>query len=300
MAHLTESRFFRGLFDADRAETPGDRLFFRLFELFVALGGTYLACSWGLYILRISDVVLPLGIAQYIDVSFMFEHYLSIVNALLISLLLLVGFLRWWRFAYAAAFTLLHLQFAARYSLGEIPHSPNMLGMTLLGLSLAVVLYRDDDQRRRFTLGFTYFFVGLGYTLAGISKLIGTGITWPDGRHLWLWIYEKSIDKYAKFGTLELNGLQEMALDSHLIATAFLTVALLTELASFLVWWRPFRFPVMFAVLGLHIGIYFVMNLIFSLSLIELALLAFPWPALFNTLSARFAWMSIVVKKGAA
>ena len=300
MAHFTESTFFRSLFDADRPETAGDRLFFRVFELFVALGSMYLASNWGLYILRISDVVLPLGIAQYIDVTFLFKHNLSIVNAVLISLLLLTGFLRWWKYAYLAAFLLLHLQYAARYCLGEIPHSSNMLGMTLLGISLAMVLYTDDDHRRRFALGFTYFFVGLGYTLAGFSKLVGTGLTWPDGRHLWLWIYEKSIDKYAKIGTLELNALQEIALDSHLVATAFLAFGLLTELAAFLVWWRPFRLPVMLGVLGLHVGIYLVMNIFFTLSVIELVFLAFPWPALLNYLMPRFSWMRMLEKRVAA
>ena len=268
---------WRNLFDFEREETRGEILFFRIFEAFVALGTLYLAWTWGLYILRISDVVLPLGIAQYIDVSFFFGNVLPLVNAGLVTALIAAAFLRVSRWAYLGAFLLLHLQYAARYSLGEIPHSANMLGMTLLVLAVAMLVFRDARYQRRLTLGLTYFFVGLGYTLAGFSKLVGTGITWADGRHLWMWIYEKSIDLQAKTGVLDLNILQELALSHVSVATLFLAFGMLTELGAFLMWWRRFRFPVIVAVLGLHIGIFLVMNIMFYLSVFELLLLGPPW-----------------------
>lgn len=268
---------FKHLFDFDREETTGEIVFFKIFELFVAGGTLFLAWTWGEYILRISDVVLPLGIAQYIDISFLFEHSLSLVNAAVISVLVVLGFFRVTRYAYLGAFLLLHLQYAARYSLGEIPHSANMLGMTLLGVALAMLLFQSSLHRRRFTMGFTYFFVGLGYTLAAISKLVGTGITWPDGRHLWMWINEKSVDVLSKTGTLDLNWLQEWALSDYTVATVFLAFGLLTELFAFLMWWRPLRTPVVLAVIALHVGIDLVMRIFFYLAVIELALLALPW-----------------------
>lgn len=286
-----ESRFFSHLFDSERPETPGDAIFFKIFEVFVVVASMQLAWSWGVYIPRISDVVLPLGIAHYVDLHFMFNELAPVINAFLISCLVLGGFLRVWRYAYIVAFALLHLQYAARYSLGEIPHSSNLLGMTLLGLGLAMLLFSDDDLRRRFTLGFTYFFVALGYTLAGLSKLVGTGIMWSDGRHLWLWIHEKNIDRFAKTGMLELNGLQELILSSHFVATAFLTLGLLTELSSFLVCWRRFRIPIMLAILGMHAGIFVVMNIIFTLTTYELVLLALPWPVWLNAAVARVSWL---------
>lgn len=268
---------WRNLFDFEREETRGEILFFRIFEAFVALGTLYLAWTWGFYILRISDVVLPLGIAQYVDVSFFFGNTLPLVNAGLVTALVVVGFLRVTRWAYLGAFLLLHLQYAARYSLGEIPHSANMLGMTLCVLAAAMLVFRDAKHQRRLTLGLTYFFVGLGYTLAGFSKLVGTGITWADGRHLWMWIYEKSIDLQAKTGVLDLNILQELALSQVSVATLFLAFGMLTELGAFLMWWRRLRFPVIVAVLGLHIGIFLVMNIMFYLSVFELLLLGPPW-----------------------
>lgn len=265
------------LFGARGPETRGQRVFFGLFEAFVAGATLWLAWTWGFYIGRISDVVLPLGIAQYVDVSFLFEGRRALVNAGVISLLVALGRLRVTRWAYAGAFVLLHLQYAARYSLGEIPHSANLAGMALLALALAMVAFRGPGERRRFTMGFTYFFIGLGYTISGVCKLVGTGLTWPDGVHLWMWIHEKGIDAFAKFGVMDFNLIQELALNHYWVATAFLLVGLLTELSAFLMWWRRFRLPVGVAVLGLHTGIYAVMGILFWLSMIELALLTFPW-----------------------
>ncbi len=284
----------RNLFEFDKPQTRGELIFFKMFELFILWAVVNLAWSWGSYILRISDVVLPLGIARYVDVSFMFDHHLSVVNAVLITGLMVAGFFRLTKYAYAAAFLLLHLQYAARYSLGEIPHSSNMVGMTLLGLSLAMLVFSGDLHRRRFTLGFTYFFVGLGYTLSGFSKLIGTGITWPDGRHLWMWINEKSIDAFAKTGILDFSPLQELALSAYPIATLFLLFGLLTELFAFLSWWKKFRMPVYVAVICLHIGIYLVMNIFFRLATYELILLAFPWSAWLDRLTSRASWMNVL------
>lgn len=284
----------RNLFDFEKPQTRGELIFFKAFELFLLLAVTHLAWSWGSYILRISDVVLPLGIARYVDVSFMFDHHLSIINAATITTLLVAGFFRLSKYAYLTAFVLLHLQYAARYSLGEIPHSSNMVGMTLLGLSIAMLVFSDDLHRRRFTLGFTYFFIGLGYTLSGLCKLVATGITWPDGRHLWMWINEKSIDAFAKTGMLELNVLQELALSSHVVATLFLTFGLITELCAFLCWWKKFRRPVFVAVIGLHLGIYMVMNIFFRMSTFELIFLAFPWAMWIDWLASRVGWMNAI------
>lgn len=280
----------RNLFEFDRPESRGDVLFFRIFELFIVLGTVKLAWDWGLYTLRIADVVLPLGIARYIDVGFMYDSPLPLVNAGVITLMAAAAYFRLGRYLYLTGFLLLLLQYAARYSLGEIPHSSNMLGMTLLGLALAMVIFRDDGHRRRFTLGFAYFYIGLGYTLAGISKLVGTGVTWSDGRHMWMWIYEKSIDSFAKTGVLEFNVFQELLLSEVWISTVFLTAGLLTELGAFLVWWRRFRRPVLLAVIALHLGIYAIMGIFFTLAFWELVLLLLPLPAWLNALSERFAW----------
>ncbi len=281
-------KFFESLFSFERAETAGDRVFFRIFELFVGLATIYLTWQWGMYTLLISDIVLPLGIARFVDVSFMFGNNLPLWNAATITLLVAFAFFRvpWLvRYGYALAFLLLLFQYAARYSLGEIPHSSNMAGMTLLGIALGRVVFGLSKDARRFALGFTYFFVGLGYTLAACSKLVASGPTWVSGQHLWMWINEKAIDLMAKTGVFEYNWLQELLLEHYWMATAVLTFGLLCEALAFLVWWPRFRTPIIFAILGLHIGIFYSMNIIFKLSMLELILLGLPWGAWIDKLA---------------
>ena len=285
------SKLSHELFGSDTEETAGEVLFFRIFELFIVGSTIHLAWEWGMYILRISDIVLPLGIANYIDVSFMFGNGLSLINAAIISICIFLGFTRLSKYAYLVAFLLLHVQFAARFTLGEIPHSSNVVGMTLLGLSIAALAFDDSSHRRRFVMGFTYFFVGLGYTMAAICKLIGTGLLWSDGRHLWLWIHEKAVDGMGYTGLLDYNMMQEIALASVFVATMLLTLGLLSELFAWAMWWRKFRMPVLLAVLALHVGIYLVMNIMFWHTFFELILLAFPWAAWIERLRAsRFGF----------
>jgi hypothetical protein len=270
------------LFQLDRQATRGDHLHFRFFEWFVAAYTVHFAWTWGLYIPRIDSVVLPLGIARYIDVSFLFSNGLSLVNAALITVLVTAGLLARVRWSYFAAFLLLHLQYAARYSLGEISHGSNMLGFSLLGLALAYLLFQKTDERRRFALGFTWFFIGLAYTSAGISKLIGTGPTWASGHHLWLWIHERGVDVLAGEGVFGLNIFQELLLGNWWLATAVLTFGWLTEAGGFLLWWRPTRSFITTALIGMHLGIGGSMNLYFTQFMLELLVIGYPWPPLID------------------
>ena len=144
-------------------------------------------------------------------------------------------------------------------------------------LALAMPAFTDASHRRRFTLGFTYFYVGLGYTLAGISKLGGTGLNWADGRHLWMWVNEKGVDVLSKTGVFELNVLQELVLASLTVATLILAFGILTELFAFLMWFRKLRTPVIMGVLALHVGIDIIMNIFFYLSVMLLVILGLPW-----------------------
>jgi len=265
------------LFGFDEVDSPGKRIFRTVFELFIVLATCYLAWVWGLYTLRISDVVLPLGFARYIDIAFMHGNALPIWNAGIITALVIAGFFRFGKWSYSTAFVLLLFQYAARFSLGEIPHSANLVGMGLMGFALAELFYPDRLSRSRFGLGFSYFFIGLAYTFAAVSKLVASGITWSDGRHLWMWINEKAVDEIARSGFVELNFLQEIVLSSLLLATLFLTFGLLAELFAWLVWYKKTRYPIIWAIFGLHIGIWFTMDILFKLSVVELLLLGLPW-----------------------
>ena len=278
MRSLTRELF---AFD-DGPATAGETLYFRLLELFTVGFALKFCWTWAAYTQQIEAVLLPLGLANYIDVSFMFDHGLSLVNAGLVTFFCALGFARLWRPAYLAAFLLFHLQYVARYCLGEISHGSNLIGMGVLGLALAALVFGDPTLRRRFTMGFLYFFIGLGYTSAAICKLVGTGLFWPDGRHLWMWIAERQVDTISKLGAFSPNVVQQLVLWDYHVGTVVLTFGLLAELFGVLMWWRRFRYPVVLTIVGMHIGIAISMNIFFDASTYFLILLGLPWPVLID------------------
>lgn len=265
------------LFDFDRRETRGDVVFFTLFETVVLGILLYQLWNWAFYIETISDIVLPLGLAQYLDVTFMFDSAWPYVNGAAITGLLVVGYLRLHRWAYAGAFGLLLLQYAARYTLGEISHGTNLTAIVLLGLALSAVAFERARIQRRFVLGFAYFYTGLAYTLAAWSKLIGTGPHWIDGQHLWIWLHEKAIDTLALQGEHSFNLLQNLALNHYYVASFFLLAGLLTEFFAWLFWLKPTRLWIGLALLGMHAGIFLMLHITFWMNVVVLVLLTLPW-----------------------
>lgn len=278
-------RLFNNLFNLRAPDSIGTKIQVRAFELFTVIFTLKYTWEWAFYVPRLSDVVLPLGVANYIDVSIFFGD-LATANAVLITLLCMAPFIfKKGRWMYFAAFLLFHLQHVARFSQGEIPHSANMVGFSLLGLGLGGLFFKEIKESLAFAFGFAIFFFGLGYTSAAISKLVATGVTWVDGQHLWLWIGEKSIDVLSFTGSFELNWLQEWALSNWWVATAILTFGLLTELFGFLFWFRRTRpFAALF-LLGMHIGIDMTMNIMFLTFSIQLVIMGFPWNSLINHLA---------------
>lgn len=281
----------QNLFEFDNPDSVGVKLYLRLFELFSVCYTLVYAWDWGFYILRISDVVLPLGLANYIDVEIYFGNSLPMVSAGLMTGMAAVAFFsKRYKWLYLIIFLLLHLQYVARFSLGEIPHSSNLIGFSMLGLGLAFCFIKDKWNALSFAYGFLVFFVGLSYTSASISKLVASGISWVDGKHLWLWIAEKSTDVLSAEGSYTLSLVQELALQSRFIATTILIIGLLTEICAFLFWWKKLRPLITLMLIGMHIGIYYSMNIWFMSYLIELSIIGFPWYKLFNYLDKRYHW----------
>jgi hypothetical protein len=271
------------LFEPDREETAGELLFFRLFELFVIGYVIKLSWEWGTYMMRNSEVVLPLGMAHYIDVSFMFHQSVSQYMAGLITLLVIASFFRFGaRWGYALAVLLFHLQYVGRFSQGEIPHSANLIGMSLLCFGIGFMFFRDQLKQQRFIFGAIIFFTGLGYTSAAFAKMIGTGINWADGNHLWLWLGEKKTDILSRHGIFSYNWLQQLALSSRPAATVILLVGWLTELSGILIWWRSLRPYVITGIIMMHIGITLSMNIRFDAFIYELILIGYPWALLID------------------
>ena len=267
------------LFEPERDQSPGEVIFFKCFELFVLVWTISYAWDWGIYSqLRNVEVVLPLGMANYIDVSLFFDHNLALINAALITVLALFSFFRAGpKWLYMAVLVLFHMQYVIRYSQGEIPHSQNLIGMSVLCFAIGAWFFPDRKVMPRFVIGTIIFFIGLGYTSAFFAKLIGTGINWYDGRHLWLWISEKSIDILSREGAYNPNFLQQIALGSTAAASVILLIGWFTELIGFTMWWKKLRPYTTTLIIGMHFGITLTMNIRFDAFVMQLILVGYPW-----------------------
>jgi hypothetical protein len=272
---LISNNLYGGTEELSKAQN----IYFKVFEFFILYNVIYLAWYWGLYTLKITDVVLPLGIATMIDISFMHGNNLPLINAGLITLVMIAAFFRkgpnW---LYMFVFILLHIQYVARFSIGEIPHSANLPGMALFSFAVGMIFFKDKVHLYRFIFGFTLFYIGLGYFSASMSKLIGTGPSWIDGRHLWLWIAEKGTDILGREGAFDYNFVQTLALNSIPAATLMLFIGIFTEFIGPLVWFRKTRPYAILALVGMHYGVMLSMNIRFDAFMIELLLVGLPWP----------------------
>ena len=277
------NNFFANLFGFHENETPGQALHFKLFELYMVYHAIWTVWYWGRYTLRISDVVLPLGIAQYIDITFMYGNNLPLFNAAIISALLVLAFFRMVpSFTYMIALVLMHIQYVARFSLGEISHGAHLTAMTLLIFALGVWFFRDQVQQRKFIFASAFFYVGLSYVSAGVSKLIGTGPWWIDGHHLWIWMSEKSIDILSREGSFSYNWLQELAWISRPVATLILLSGLMIELFGAGLWFTKTRWISTTLIIGMHLGIMMTMNIRFDASIAQMLVIGYAWGWLFD------------------
>lgn len=269
----------KGLFEPERDVSIGERWFFKFFELFVAVYTVHFVWDWGWYTqIRNAEVVLPLGLANYIDVSVFFDHNIALFLAAIITFLVILCYFRLGpKWLYMVVLILFHLQYVIRFSQGEIPHSQNLIGMSVFCFAIGAWFFPGEKQMPRFVMGSIIFFIGLGYTSAFFAKLIGTGFNWYDGRHLWLWISEKSIDILSREGVYNPNFLQQMALNSTAVASVILLIGWFTELIGFTMWWKKIRPYTTALLVGMHIGITLTMNIRFDAFVMQLILVGFPW-----------------------
>lgn len=267
------------LFDPGRQVNIGELLHFKVFELFVVIYVLAYSWSWGLYTQRVNEeVILPLGVANYVDVSFFFDHNLALIIAALISVLTLLTFFRLGsRWFYLIVMILFHLQYVIRYSQGAIPHSQNLIGISVILLAVGSLVFPGNKFFPRFVFGGVIFFIGLGYTSAFFSKLIGTGFHWFYGEHLWLWISEKSVDILSREGAHQANFLQQLALQHITIASLILLSGWLIELIGFTMWFKKLRPYTTTLLIGMHFGILLTMNIRFDAFVMQLIIVGYPW-----------------------
>jgi hypothetical protein len=269
------------------AERPsGEALRRRVFEAYVMVEVLVANLAWAEYIGHVDTIAHPLGIARHVSLQPMLDGRVPWLNAAAIAALLGVGFARRWRGAYAMALLLMLFQYGARYSIGEIPHGANLIGMCLLGFAMGPLVFADRQKATRFSFGFIWLSIAIGYSSAAACKLIASGPGWPLGEHLALWIYNKATDAFAKSGHFELSLLQRFFVEQRWAATLLLCAGLCSELGSGLIVFPRARPWVLWAIVGLHLGIGVVLEIWFRSATVCLALLALP-PALFCWRPAR-------------
>lgn len=269
--------FYTHLFQFDREESRGDYLLVKLIEVVMVYQVFLYAWKWAAYMPLLSEAILPLGIANYLDVTFMFQPSFAYANAFIITCFAIIGFLGKWRFAYLVALLFFHLHYVARYSQGEISHGSNLTAMVLLSFALAAIFFSDKAVRRKVTFGFIIFFAGLGYVSAAMSKLIGGGLFWSDGAHMYLWMGERSIDRLSQNGFFEFNILQQMMFEHYWLSTLILSFGLLVELTGFLLWFKKTRWIQATLLISMHVGIVLTMNIFFGPYIYILLIIGYPW-----------------------
>ena len=281
--------FFNQLFNTDKKHTQGTYLYFRIFEAVVIYQVLLFSWKWGLYIPQLGEVILPLGLANYLDISFMFSGPYSLINAALITFFVALAFLRKGRYFYLLAVLAMHLQYIARFSQGEISHGSNLTGTALVTLALGACFFADEVQRQKSTLGMLVFLIGLGYVSASISKFIGTGVNWIDGRHLYLWIGERATDRLSQDGAFSLNFLQKTLLEHYWMATLTLLIGIGTELLGFLLWFRKLRWLGATLLICMHFGVSMSMSISFNAFVVILFVIGYPWERLFDFLLEKYS-----------
>lgn len=270
------SFFWRELFDPREAESYGSRIQTLLFELIVVARAHYELWTWSKIIPLQPGIPKPAGIGRLIDVSFMIDSVAVNANAALTGTFMLLGLTQRLRWGYFLGFCGFHLQYVARFGLGKVQHSTNMLGFALLALAAAHLAYRDPVLRRKAAIGYTVLLFSLAYSLAAIAKLRARGFGWADGHHLWLWINEKRVDVISASGRPQMNMLQRAVLKSLPLATLMLFGGLAAEMCSALMWWRRVRRWTMLALAAMHLGIAYVMKIHFVPSVLILLSLGLP------------------------
>lgn len=268
----------QNLFPFERPLTRGEQLHFRLFELLIALSSLRLAWQWSDYVQRLDRVIKPQGIGQYFDVTQLLGSQAVYVLTGVLALCLVLGMTRRSPFAYGAALLIVHVLYVTRHSQGKASHIAHCIGQSLLALTLGAALFRRSSLLfQRFVWGSLICFFGSSYVLAGICKLSYTGIGWPNGAHLLLWIAERQLDVVAASGSFEPNIVQRLIVSHRELGTLMLAFGLTTELLAFLIWFERFRPWMVSGLIAMHVGIGITMNIYFPYNVYLLLMLGYPW-----------------------
>lgn len=278
----------RNLFPFERPLARGEQLYFRIFELAIAGFCLRLAWQWSEYVQRIHHVLKPQGVAHYMDLSWLLGSKLAYVLLVVLALCLMVAVLRRSALGYGGALLIMHVLYVARHSQGKASHIAHCIGLALLAFTLGAALFRRSRALfQHFVSGSLIFFLGLSYVLAALCKLRYSGIGWPDGSHLVLWIAERELDLRAASGGFGSNIVQQWIVEHRALGTLVLAFGLATELFAFLLWFERFRPWILTGLILMHLGIGITMNIYFTYNVYLLIMLGYPWGSVLDWLLRR-------------
>lgn len=197
------------------------------------------------------------------------------------SLLILGGFLLLGLFCRPVAVATWFLQLACAKSSGLLSYgADNLTTIGLFYLMIAplpdpwsidrILLRRRPSDPRLF--GFyrrvLQLHLCLIYFFGGLTKCLGSG--WWNGTNIW---------RSLIIPPFNLFPIHWVASFGFLLPTAGIAICLLEVSYPFLIWWRPLRKVVLFAICVMHLGIALMMGMVlFGAIMIILNLAAFwPW-----------------------
>jgi hypothetical protein len=271
------TQFLDSIFEFSRPVTKPDLIHFRVLEAFVCGAAIWASWEWALAISGQIATPALLGLAKVTGIPFV-SRTSAVLAATGITVCACSAFARIRpATSYTAVVGLMHLLYVSRWAYGKANHTDNMVGMTIVCLALGYALFRDDEARRvRGVLGFVFVAIGIIYTFAGLAKLRTTGLGWANGAHLQIWIYEAHTGELARFGQSNFTALQTFLLEHTRIGSLLLAGSLAIECCGAAVCFARTRHFALLAMISLHIGIWFVLDIRFSFYMIELLILFVP------------------------
>lgn len=196
------------------------------------------------------------------------------------SLLALGGLLLFGLFCRPAAVATWFLQLACAKSGGLLSYgADNLATIGLFYLMIAplpdpwsidrILLHRNTSDPR--LLGFhrraLQLHLCLIYFFGGLTKCLGSG--WWNGTNIW-----RSLT-IPPFNVLPIHGVASLG---FLLPFAGIAICLLELTYPFLVWWRPLRKAVLFAICAMHLGIAMMMGMVLFGTIMIILNLAVFWP----------------------
>lgn len=215
------------------------------------------------------EATLPFGIAKLVSLNFLFDSKLKfILVAPALTLAVLYLFEKWMPVTTLLMTALTLLLISHHESTGVFLRATAY--STVIGaqaLAYGIKYFKADFDLEKYRIQFPVQIIAATYTLAGLSKLMTSGIEWIDtGKFFSLQILKNQYFFYIDSGSAAMKEIawQKAEWFNNHLGTVkfFLASSLLLELACFAALVnKKMRAAMGFMLLGMHIGIFYVMGI---------------------------------------